>query len=106
MRLTPHTILRTPVTRPRFGSEIAQLQRGLASWSGSQWTSVVAAVRSNDRVGRGALCNAPCPELGQRMDMEYLAMERGFAVIGLGYVGLPVALALANNFAPVIGFDI
>ena len=33
-------------------------------------------------------------------------MERGFAVIGLGYVGLPVALALANNFAPVIGFDI
>jgi UDP-N-acetyl-D-galactosamine dehydrogenase len=33
-------------------------------------------------------------------------MERGFAVVGLGYVGLPVALALANNFAPVIGFDI
>ena len=33
-------------------------------------------------------------------------MERGFAVIGLGYVGLPVALALAKKFAPVIGFDI
>jgi UDP-N-acetyl-D-galactosamine dehydrogenase len=33
-------------------------------------------------------------------------MERGFAVIGLGYVGLPVALALAKAFAPVIGFDI
>src|SRR3954454_10061273 len=33
-------------------------------------------------------------------------MERGFAVIGLGYVGLPVALALAKQFAPVIGFDI
>jgi len=34
-------------------------------------------------------------------------MERGFAVIGLGYVGLPVALALARKFdAPVIGFDI
>src|SRR5215471_5534845 len=33
-------------------------------------------------------------------------MERGFAVIGLGYVGLPVALALAQHFAPVIGFDI
>lgn len=32
--------------------------------------------------------------------------ERGFAVIGLGYVGLPVALALATKFAPVIGFDI
>jgi UDP-N-acetyl-D-galactosamine dehydrogenase len=33
-------------------------------------------------------------------------MERGFAVIGLGYVGLPVAIALAKRFEPVIGFDI
>jgi UDP-N-acetyl-D-glucosamine/UDP-N-acetyl-D-galactosamine dehydrogenase len=33
-------------------------------------------------------------------------MERGFAVIGLGYVGLPVALALAGKFAPVVGFDV
>ena len=33
-------------------------------------------------------------------------MERGFAVIGLGYVGLPVALALAKKFEWVIGFDI
>jgi UDP-N-acetyl-D-galactosamine dehydrogenase len=33
-------------------------------------------------------------------------MERGFAVIGLGYVGLPVALALAEKFEPVIGFDV
>jgi UDP-N-acetyl-D-glucosamine/UDP-N-acetyl-D-galactosamine dehydrogenase len=33
-------------------------------------------------------------------------MERGFAVIGLGYVGLPVALALAKKFKPVVGFDI
>src|SRR5204862_536334 len=33
-------------------------------------------------------------------------MERGFAVIGLGYVGLPVALALAKKFESVIGFDI
>jgi UDP-N-acetyl-D-galactosamine dehydrogenase len=33
-------------------------------------------------------------------------MERGFAVVGLGYVGLPVALALAKAFEPVIGFDI
>ncbi|HVA11650.1 MAG TPA: nucleotide sugar dehydrogenase [Stellaceae bacterium] len=32
--------------------------------------------------------------------------ERGFAVIGLGYVGLPVALSLAKRFAPVWGFDI
>src|ERR1051325_1072058 len=35
-----------------------------------------------------------------------LIMERGFAVIGLGYVGLPGALALAKEFEPVIGFDI
>ncbi len=33
-------------------------------------------------------------------------MERGFAVVGLGYVGLPVALALAKKFDPVIGFDV
>lgn len=33
-------------------------------------------------------------------------MERGFAVVGLGYVGLPVAVALARSFAPVVGFDI
>jgi UDP-N-acetyl-D-galactosamine dehydrogenase len=33
-------------------------------------------------------------------------MERGLAVLGLGYVGLPVALALAKNFDPVVGFDI
>jgi UDP-N-acetyl-D-galactosamine dehydrogenase len=33
-------------------------------------------------------------------------MESGFAVIGLGYVGLPVGLALAKAFKPVIGFDI
>jgi UDP-N-acetyl-D-galactosamine dehydrogenase len=33
-------------------------------------------------------------------------LERGFAVIGLGYVGLPVALAFARHFRPVIGFDI
>ncbi len=43
-------------------------------------------------------------------DVEYVAepssMERGFAVLGLGYVGLPVALALADKFAPVIGFDV
>jgi UDP-N-acetyl-D-glucosamine/UDP-N-acetyl-D-galactosamine dehydrogenase len=33
-------------------------------------------------------------------------LERGYAVIGLGYVGLPVALALAEQFEPVIGLDI
>ena len=32
--------------------------------------------------------------------------ERAIAVIGLGYVGLPVALALATKFDRVYGFDI
>jgi UDP-N-acetyl-D-glucosamine/UDP-N-acetyl-D-galactosamine dehydrogenase len=32
--------------------------------------------------------------------------EKAFAVIGLGYVGLPVALALAKKFDVVYGFDI
>jgi UDP-N-acetyl-D-galactosamine dehydrogenase len=32
--------------------------------------------------------------------------ERAFAIIGLGYVGLPVALALAKKFDRVHGFDI
>jgi UDP-N-acetyl-D-galactosamine dehydrogenase len=32
--------------------------------------------------------------------------ERGYAIVGLGYVGLPVALAFARNFERVIGFDI
>jgi len=36
---------------------------------------------------------------------NYLAKERKIAVIGLGYVGLPIALELAKKFS-VIGFDI
>ena len=32
--------------------------------------------------------------------------ERKIAVIGLGYVGLPVSIAFARSGAPVIGFDI
>ncbi len=32
--------------------------------------------------------------------------ERGYAVVGLGYVGLPVALAFARHFKPVTGFDV
>jgi len=38
--------------------------------------------------------------------MALLSEERGFAVVGLGYVGLPVALALARHYAPVLGFDV
>ncbi|HXG23911.1 MAG TPA: Vi polysaccharide biosynthesis UDP-N-acetylglucosamine C-6 dehydrogenase TviB, partial [Chthonomonadales bacterium] len=33
-------------------------------------------------------------------------MTERIAVIGLGYVGLPVALAFAGKFPQVIGFDI
>ena len=33
-------------------------------------------------------------------------MDRRIAVIGLGYVGLPLALALAGKFKHVVGFDI
>ena len=32
--------------------------------------------------------------------------ERGYAVVGLGYVGLPVALAFARAFKSVLGFDV
>ena len=32
--------------------------------------------------------------------------SRKIAVIGLGYVGLPVAVAFARSGVPVIGFDI
>jgi UDP-N-acetyl-D-glucosamine/UDP-N-acetyl-D-galactosamine dehydrogenase len=35
-----------------------------------------------------------------------LAHERSIAVIGLGYVGLPVAAAFAESGVPVVGFDI
>lgn len=33
-------------------------------------------------------------------------MTRKIAVIGLGYVGLPVAVALAEKFSEVVGFDV
>ena len=33
-------------------------------------------------------------------------MEERIAVIGLGYVGLPIALAFARRFKNVIGFDV
>ena len=36
---------------------------------------------------------------------EYLSKDKKICVVGLGYVGLPIALELAKKFA-VIGFDI
>jgi len=40
--------------------------------------------------------------------LEYYFMSHGrtIAVIGLGYVGLPVAAAFARDGSTVIGFDI
>ncbi len=38
--------------------------------------------------------------------MTIIKHDRHIAVIGLGYVGLPVAVAFARSGAPVIGFDI
>ncbi len=37
---------------------------------------------------------------------EGVGMDERIAVIGLGYVGLPVALAFARHFEDVVGFDI
>lgn len=37
--------------------------------------------------------------------VSYMSSDR-IAIIGLGYVGLPVALALAKKFPDTIGFDI
>src|SRR6185312_3155960 len=38
--------------------------------------------------------------------MVFMAHGRKIAVIGLGYVGLPVAVAFARSCVPVVGFDI
>src|SRR5690348_3204897 len=38
--------------------------------------------------------------------MVFMAHGRRIAVIGLGYVGLPVAVAFARSGVPVVGFDI
>ena len=35
-----------------------------------------------------------------------MSHSRKIAVIGLGYVGLPVAVAFARTGVPVVGFDI
>lgn len=39
-------------------------------------------------------------------DRSNMAHSRKIAVIGLGYVGLPVAAAFARSGAPVVGFDV
>src|SRR5437764_15194600 len=37
---------------------------------------------------------------------DIVVQQRNIAVIGLGYVGLPVAVAFARSGAAVVGFDI
>ncbi len=45
------------------------------------------------------------PDLYDRYSTGF-DMREHIAVIGLGYVGLPLALALAKKFTGTIGFDI
>src|SRR5471030_2818311 len=45
-------------------------------------------------------------QIAERTRVNGLAHGRKIAVIGLGYVGLPVAVAFARSGVPVIGFDI
>ena len=40
------------------------------------------------------------------LEYHFMSHSRKIAVIGLGYVGLPVAAAFARRGSPVIGFDI
>lgn len=42
----------------------------------------------------------------QRAERGMIATEERIAVVGLGYVGLPVALAIARHFPKTIGFDV
>jgi UDP-N-acetyl-D-mannosaminuronate dehydrogenase len=44
-------------------------------------------------------------DLGTKMSRE-TETDRRIAVVGLGYVGLPVATAFARSGAPVVAFDI
>src|SRR6185312_17483844 len=38
--------------------------------------------------------------------INFMSHGRKIAVIGLGYVGLPVAVAFARSGVPVVGFDV
>jgi len=54
------------------------------------------------RRARGKLPTLPARFLLSSMD----TMEERIAVVGLGYVGLPVALAFAKKFPNTVGFDV
>src|SRR5262249_47828884 len=42
----------------------------------------------------------------RRIGQELMAHGRKIAVVGLGYVGLPVAVSFARSGVPVVGFDV
>ena len=44
--------------------------------------------------------------LSSALPISHLRTDETIAVIGLGYVGLPVAIGFARHFAKVTGFDI
>src|SRR5580698_6214717 len=50
--------------------------------------------------------SAPCGLLDARLPLRHASMNERIGVVGLGYVGLPVALAFARKFANTVGFDI
>ena len=56
-------------------------------------------------LGDSAVTNAPFDDTVEAIVRDVPATE-AIAVVGLGYVGLPVAVALAEKFGNVIGFDI
>jgi UDP-N-acetyl-D-galactosamine dehydrogenase len=42
----------------------------------------------------------------QGLEYHFMSHDRNIAVIGLGYVGLPVAVSFARSGVPVVGFDV
>src|SRR5689334_22999509 len=65
-------------------------------------------VRAHDIDGRSephGRVDPPCPRARILLRPSDV-MEERIAVIGLGYVGLPVALAFAKKFRSTVGFDV
>src|ERR1700745_1761758 len=42
----------------------------------------------------------------ETLEYQLMALSRKISVIGLGYVGLPVAVSFARSGVPVTGFDV
>ena len=85
----------------------------LSAWRAeSRWPSWAHPASPSPRLPRPELSVAALtiPRLKRRLVKgrrhHLAAHSRKIAVIGLGYVGLPVAVAFARSGVPVIGFDI